>query len=464
MKKNRRIIMLLAMLILLSGGYVYSKQKIQPEKALAESETVKPELIMAVEMNLIEKIELRSVERTVVLEKKSGQWLFPSLEHVLDQSRAYGLAEVFAGLYADKVIEEKAEDLEKYGLKSPAVTATVTLSSGEEKVLYLGDRTPLGDTFYVMAKDTPRVYTIWMNYGFSLLQRAEDFRDRSLPELNPKELKYIRIAQKDRPVLELEYNENQSANDRAFGVNTWRMIKPYSYPVYVDLGRLENMYMALAQLQIDEFVEDNPSDLSVYGLDRPEAEVFLKDEKNILHILIGKEKDDKRTYFKLAEGEAVYAMDRSFAQAFKIAPFSIAQKFTYLMDIYNVNKVIVEANGKRSELAFTRIIEKATKAGEQDETIITYEFNGKPVSQDSSKRFYESLVSLMVDAEYTEKVQEKPEVKTTFILEKGEQKEVQVNYVPYNTEFYAVFRDGKSHFLVSRNQIRNMLRELENIK
>ena len=78
------------------------------------------------------------------------------------------------------------------------------------------------------------------------------------------------------------------------------------------------------------------------------------------------------------------------------------------------------------------------------------------------KELYQSLIGIMVDAENKETLEESPEVSMAFTLN-VDPKQVVVDYVPYNRDFYAVFRDGTSEFLASKGQVTKILTRLEEL-
>lgn len=126
-----------------------------------------------------------------------------------------------------------------------------------------------------------------------------------------------------------------------------------------------------------------------------------------------------------------------------------------------MDKIIIEAPGRTNVITLTRRTQKAEDEDEEDEVITTYRVDGKEVEEKPFKKYYQSLIGLLVDAELDRELEEQPEVKTTFFLNKGSVREVHVNYVPYDNDFYAVFVNGKSEFVISRRQVAGMLDTLE---
>ena len=102
----------------------------------------------------------------------------------LKQINVDNIAYTFASLSAERVIEEETpEDLSIYGLDNPQAVGKATLKDGSEKILYLGNETPKGNTYYLMVEGDPRVYEVWMNHGQHLLYTLADVRDKSLTRL-----------------------------------------------------------------------------------------------------------------------------------------------------------------------------------------------------------------------------------------------------------------------------------------
>ena len=136
--------------------------------------------ILKFDKDTIVKVVLESEDGTLTLEKVDDEW-------TVDHSRPVKLRKVavddilysFASLYAERIVEENPEDLSVYGLDKPAVTATAYLEDGSAKVLYLGNKTPAGNTYYLMAEGDPKVYTVWMNHGEHFHYKLSDIRKKN---------------------------------------------------------------------------------------------------------------------------------------------------------------------------------------------------------------------------------------------------------------------------------------------
>lgn len=73
------------------------------------------------------------------------------------------------------------------------------------------------------------------------------------------------------------------------------------------------------------------------------------------------------------------------------------------------------------------------------------------MEEEAFKDYYQNLIGITFDAELDKEVEKtEPEIRTTFTLNSGEK--VTVEYVPYDDDFYTVYRDGVSDFVASKRK------------
>ncbi len=477
MRKRRNVLILVIALLVLSGVYVFLNNRPSNEDEGSTKESIviskfdKDEIVKMVLKSKNGTLTFTKVEKEVVKENENGEketvieteWEVDYPHPVtLKKTAVDDIAYSFASLYAERVIEEETpEDLEPYGLEEPQVIAEAILKDGSKKVFYLGNRTPAGNTYYLMAEGDPRIFEVWMNHGEHFSYTLDDVRDKKLVEINPQELTYFKIQKKGSKPIEIKINDDRSEDEAQFGLGMWRMTQPYNEPMGVHSENFQSVLDKLSGLAIEDFIDDDPQDLAKYGLEEPSAELLVKDNENTLHLYFGDEYEEDKIYFKTADSKAVYGMKKDKISFMDTKPFDIVEKFTYIVNIDNVDKIIVEGRGKTHTLTLERTVEKAEKEGEEDKEITTYYVDGKEVEEKPFKKFYQSLIGILADAENNKELEENPEVKTTFFLNVGKDREVHVNYVPYDNDFYAVFRSGKAEFLVHKSQVEDMLDTLE---
>lgn len=407
----------------------------------------------------LEQMILESEKGRLVLEKEEGEWKAVqdrSLE--LDQYKADNIANSFYNLRADKVVDEDPEDLASYGLENPAVTATAVLKDGSRRVFYLGDRIPVGSGYYLKVQAEPEIYIIGTWHGRNFSSLLSDLRSRDLPVISPEKAVYLHRVWENRPVVEIK-KEKSTAEEKDFSLGEWRMVQPYRRTWGVRADKLQELLSGLASLQIDEFIVDHPGDLGNYGLDQPRGEVLVRDEENTLHLYFGDDYDGQYVYFQVAGSNKVYGVDRRKLSFMETSPFDLVEKFAYIVFIDYVDRIEIKAPGKSYELTMTRV------SGEEEdvEETVIYRLNGTEVEEAAFRRLYQQIISLTVEAENDKQLPEEPEVTVTFMLNTGGERKVVINYVPYNRDFYAVFRGGTGDFLISRQQVDEMLNAVEEL-
>lgn len=93
--------------------------------------------------------------------------------------------------------------------------------------------------------------------------------------------------------------------------------------------------------------------------------------------------------------------------------------------------------------------------GEEEEEVETYFLDEKQVEEDPFKKFYQRLIGIVVDAEKEHTAAGgTPELKITYHLNKGKQRNATLELYPYDADFYSLVLDGdmESEFLVYRKQ------------
>ncbi len=457
-KKSKNILILAIVLGVLIGTYYFVNNR-PPEEGEPSNEKIE---LSKFDKEKIVKMTLKTKDGTLTLEKAGDEWEVDYPHKIeLKKSAIDDIAYSFASLYAEQVVDEAPKDLNEYGLKDPQSVAECELDNGEKRTFYLGDKTPVGNTYYLMVEDDPKVYAVWMNHGEHFTYTLSDIRERKLTEIDMMNFSYLKMAKKDGRPIEIKRNEEQTEEEASFGLGLWKMTMPYNQPMGVDSDRITKMLDSIPSFTIKDFIDDAPQDLEKYGLSEPEAEFIVKDDENALHIYIGKEHDDKTVYFKTADSDSVYTIEKDKLEFLDIDPFQLVDKFAFIVYIDDVDKIIVEGGGKTHTLTLTRKTEKADKEGEEDEVITTYKVDGKEVEEGPFKKYYQSLIGLLVDAENNKEPDGEPEVTTTFFLNKGKEREIRVDYVPYDNDFYVVMRGGKAEFVISKQQVRSMLNDLE---
>ena len=368
----------------------------------------------------------------------------------------------FTTLTADRVIDEKPTDLGQFGLKPPRATAVGSFSDGTAHTLYLGDKSPTGSSYYAQVKGDPRVFTVFSYNGERFHWTVSDLRSKALaPAINYDEVTSVRLVQKDGTVIEAREKAPDEVKSYQLGFGKYILTRPFAYPRGLDSEKQDSLIKGAQQITVDTFVEDQPRSLEKYGLGRPVAEVVVRDKANTIDFLIGAPKDASDTYFMVRGQPTVYTTATSNLSFLGTKPFDLVDKFIFIPNIEDVDRMEITTAGKTHVLAIARTTKKAEKKGEEDTVESTYTVDGKNADDSNFKKFYQSVIGLLVEGETAHRVPNAPEVTVRFMLNKGPQKTVTLDYAPYDRDFDAIFMNGVNVFALTKQQLNGMLGKLD---
>lgn len=464
MKKFKSIIALFVILLLLCGAYFYVSKHPKTEKPGSSSSSVSASSVEVWKLDntKVSKIIITGSGANNTFVKNAKEWAIENYNHKLNQTAITSVTDSLINL-SGTLVEKNAKDMEKYGLNKPIINVVIA-GTALDKTLFIGDKTSDGTNYYASEKGNKSVYFISASTVDSLTLKQSAYRDNTITAIDPVSLSYMKIVQAGSLPVVITKNTNQSQNEIQYNVNTWMLTGVYNAPVNVDSEKISLVTAAIDKLKVSDIAEDNPKDLSKYGLDKPSMELILKDSKNTLHLFIGKNKDASSVYFKTADVDTIYIMDKTVIDSFKLKPFDMISKFAYIVNIDYVDKIVVDAKGQKDTVLLSRTSAKAEKSGDPDVVTTNAKVNGKSIEISKFKTAYQEIIGLTVDAENDKKLEDKPEISITYSLNKGSKKQEIVDFVPYNDDFYAVFRDGKSDFVITKDKVNKMITSLKNLK
>lgn len=457
-RRGWTLIGVLVVLGVLVGAYFFVTR---PKPAPAAA-AVQPELSKGEKDKLVKVVLSDRPEGTLTLVKKAGKWnTEPPAAVPLESTTIEDLLFSFSALNAERIIEEHPSDLGQYGLAPPRAMGTGTWEDGTFHTLLLGDKTPSGSTYYIQVKGNPRVYTVQSFTGQHLHWTLKDLRSRTIsPAINYDEVEYVKIVERDGTVLEVKRKAEAETKSFQLGFGPFLLTRPYVTARGLDAQKQDTVIKGAQSVSISDFAEEPVKGLDAYGLARPRAEVIVRDKSNTIDYIFGDQKGTQ-TWFALRGQPGVYLVDTSSLDFLKTKPFDIVDKFTFIPNIEDVDRMDITAGGKTHSLVITRTTKKADKPGDPDVVTAAYTADGKTVEEDSFKKFYQSLIGLQLEGEMAKRVPNAPEVSVTFSLNKGEVKTVRVDYAPYDRDFDAIFLNGVGEFALTKGQLTAMLAKLD---
>jgi len=464
MKKYKSIIALVVILLLLGGAYFYVSKhpRTSTTSTSSTATTANTVKVWKVDSAKVSKIIVTYSGSVNTFVKSAKVWSIENYDYKLDQTGIGTVTDSLINL-SGTVVEKNAKDLDKYGLNKSTVNVKI-VGDGSDKIVLIGDKTSDGSNYYASEKDKSDVYFIASSIVDGFTAKQSVYRDKTITAIDASTLSSMKINQTGISPIEITRNSSQSDQEAQSSLNSWVVTGPYSVTIGGDDQAISTVAAAIANLKVSDIVEDNPKNLGLYGLDKPNLELTLKDSKNALHLVIGKDKDNSNVYFKTAESNTIYTIDKTVIDTFRVKPFALITKFAYIVDLDNVDKIVIDANGTKDRVDLARTSAKAAKSGDPDVVTTTSKINDKTIELSKFRTQYQEIIGLTVDAENDKKSEDKPSVSITYTLNKGSKKQQVVDFVPYNDEFYAVFKDGKSDFVIAREKVDKMITDLRALK
>jgi hypothetical protein len=243
-------------LLVIVGGIIY----------LTRSHTVGPvaNTLYKIRPDDITQVTLKYPDREIVLARgQDGKWnLLKPIKAPADNNAVNTLTREIANCQVTRTVVDKAPDLRIFGLDKPQVVITVVTRKGPLPAVEVGNTTPIGYHVYIKTVDKPAVMLTAEAFSPGTKRTVEDLRDHSLLAFNVNDVNKLTIKRADSPEIEI---------DKVGG--KWTIVQPAHYKA--DAQAVRGMLSSLSNARISEFINDHPTDLKPYGLDKPRIQLSV---------------------------------------------------------------------------------------------------------------------------------------------------------------------------------------------
>lgn len=464
MKKVRSIIVVLVLLVVLVGAYVYVSLN-QKDENIEESTTSAATIeLAAFDASSIVKIEMKSSERTLLLEKEEDIWIMNNNKDVEASQTLIGtVADTLSDIQATQLVEENAQDLSVYGLDNPYKT-TITLSDGTTHTFLLGDEVPTGYSYYFALDGSNDVYIVKYSYKNSFKYTFEELVSKeTFGNLDTSALNYMYINQEGRPVIELSKPGDTAldAYEMWHSLSLWKMTSPYEMPRGIatnDAWETLTSGLTVIASSVRNYITTNAPDLSVYGLDNPWLEVKFGDSNGgEIHLYFGGTCEaDSGIYFMQEGSKSIYTMAPSAVEPFTdVNAFDIADKMAMIISVADITQVTVTKAGEA--IVFDVVSEDV------DGTInVACTVDGKSYPEADFKKLYQNLIGLSLDSEYKgEKVTGTPDITVKITMKDGRELESKYYLYEQNKNYYIFDKNGTQEFLIGKRNFDNLFERID---
>ena len=425
------VISLVAAAAISAGAFFYvqnadKKGKDKKSKELAENQ------LFDIDANSIGMIEIKSSDGTYKLKLDGDKWVnAPDSENVfhVEQSKAQLICTTICDLEADTNYGKADNDnKKKYGLNDPYV---ITVSDGNQNyTINIGAASPTGNYYYATVDGKDKIYAVQAAEITSLLTTRFDLIDSSIIPYEAEEINSITVKRGDKIAYEL-------TRDASTGL--WTLPEKYKL-LTVNQSRPSTMVTVLTRLSAEQLLEENATDLSKYGLDKPYAELTVGGTDGKSHTLLmshyGRDAT-KMTHVLIKDSGLVglyYSSDLDFLD-YDI--YDLIMQNVESANMYNISEVQFSCD--EAEDLFTLDL-PANKAECRGTSIDLEKAEIKNIFISFYNRFsYINITATDIDANPTLSA---PVLSARYVLSNGEESKVDLVSTGEGTDCY-VFVDGK---------------------
>jgi len=432
--KIRGLLVASAVFTVLAGLLYWSDHR-KPSAEAAKPDADAAPSILKLDEGSITKVELKKKDSPAILLTKNGtEWKITEPKPLAaDQSTVSSMLSTLSSLNAERLVDEKNANLQRYGLDHPSLQLDVSEKDNKTQQLLLGDETPAGSAVYAALAGDPRVFTIAGYQKTSLDKSLNDLRDKRLLRVTPDKVSRLEISGKNG---DIEFGRNK---------DEWQILKPK--PMRADSYIVGELVNKLTEARMDLGSSDAAAKDSdpAFAKGTPLATVELTDESATQELQLRRNKD---TYYaKSSMVEGAYKVDSALADAVNKKLDTFENKKLFDFGYSDPSKIEIHSGSKTYFL---------TRGGHD------WWDNGKKMDEDSVRSLISNLRDLsaekLVDSGFTT-----PEIEGTVAAQDGKRVEkVQISKSGSN---YIAKREGDPNlYQLSANSVEGLQKSVEAIK
>lgn len=279
--RNKKLIVILSIIVVVVLGVCITLMAInsKPRQSNADVTT-----LISYEMDDVTQVSVKNEKGEFGFEIKDAKWVQVSGEEFsFNQGKITSIAANLSLVVTTKFIEADAEDLAIYGLDKP-VTVSCTDASDKTYSLEMGKVTPTGENLYVKLPENNAVYTISLEDASYIMSTYDDLKNIYFFESDSLTVNKLSLTREDELIFDVEKGDN----------NVWNILNPF--PGNSFSSNIEQIVNSIIRVTVADFVEQNPEDLSKYGLDNPKYSVTIANDTQSKTVHLGDMVDDNRIY------------------------------------------------------------------------------------------------------------------------------------------------------------------------
>jgi uncharacterized protein DUF4340 len=327
-------LLIAAIVLALLSGALYWSNHHPPAEATTKASDAPPKILTLKEGD-VSKIDIKKkgAEEVALDKNASSKWQITAPKAVgADQDAVSAVVSTLSSLNSDRLVEDKASDLNQYGLSQPNLEIDVTAKDQKPMKLLIGDDTPTGSASFAKLENDPRVFTIASYNKTSIDKSLNDLRDKRLLTADFDKLTRVEVITKQQ---ELEFGRNKQE---------WQIVKPR--PLRADNYQVEDLVRRLkdAKMELGSSGADAKKPASGFASGTQVATAKVTDASSTQVLQVRKNKDDY--YAKSSAVEGVYKVGSDLGTGLDKKLDDFRNKKLFDFGYEDVNKIELHDGGK----------------------------------------------------------------------------------------------------------------------
>jgi len=465
-KKFRPLIIALSAMLIAGIAYalvlVFIPEPPEVETQLPEYDTITP-----YQLKNLDRVDFRfddgyeyTIDLTHKTESNRSYAVVGKTQYEYDFTALSSACLSVATISTSQAYAEDAMEAAVYGLDNPRAFVDIYGTDGTSVSLIVGDPTRIGNYCYVQVVGDDKVYLVSGYTARYLTQTDHAYRELGIFSYSDEgafsEIAGIEITRGDEMILKyhLATEEEQENPPKGLAAGAY-MEEPIFYPLN-DVKLTAQVIDHIRLVNAKAVVEDNPQDLSKYGLDGDDVFHFNVDnaDGSKVYMTISPAQEDGMRYALIGGIDSVYS--------FSASTFDFLEDVSYDKMLYGLfwNYRIVDCNAAEVELnGETYRMEFFDPTTEEEEAGKTFwaTFNGEEMREENCRGLFVRMLSPSIYALVPEGYERpaEPYCVLRFETETGENPELSLYTI--NERQYAAFLDDvETGFLVKKDSIKEI--------
>lgn len=425
-----------ALVFFVLAGILYWSNRHKPGEETAKASGDTPPVILKLDESAINKVELKKKDSEPILLAKndSGAWQITEPKpYRADQSTVSGMLSSLSSLNSERVVEDKASDLKRYGLDQPVVEVEITDKNNRSQRLLFGDDTPAGSAVYAVLAGDPRVFTVASYAKTSVDKSLNDLRDKRLLTVDSDKISRLELVRKNQ---DIEFGRSK---------DEWQILKPK--PLRADSSQVDNVVRKLtdARMDLSGTNKDAKNNASEFAKATPVATAKVTDQSGTQDLQIRKNKD---TYYaKSSVVDGAYKVGSDLGQALDKGLDNFRNKKLLDFGFNDPNKIELH-NGTKSYLL---------ERNKED-----WWSNGKKMDAESTQSLISKLRDLSA-SKFADSGFGKPEIDVTIISADGKKTE-KISISKSGKDYIAKRENEPSLYQLESSSVDDLMKAAEELK